>query len=717
VLEGKISDGSDKDDLGLAGTSVYWAGSTTGSTTNAAGYFRIKRIRETDLLVVRFVGYETDTLKIEPGEEFLNHKLQPGKMLGEVVVTGQKSGTYINKFDPLFTMNITSAELCKAACCNLSESFETNASVDVNYSDASTGAKQIQLLGLAGIYTQVLAENIPAVHGLNNAYGLNFIPGPWMESIQVSKGASSVRNGYESIAGQINIEYKKPRESERIYANMFLSDAGREEVNANASLLLDKNWSTMLMIHSEIQNSRKDHNDDNFRDEPDIRQYHLFNRWDYITDRFTFRTGFSYLEESRIGGQYSYRMSDPDTWTNGFGINIKTRRFEGFSKIGSIFLPGKNMSLGWIQNMFYHEQNSYFGRVFYNGAQKAYFTNLLFQWKPGQGNHTLDAGLSYKHDLYDEKLDTESLVKEESVPGVFVQYTFNDSAKLTFVAGARADYHNLHGSLVTPRVHLRYVLSPPLILRVSAGKGFRSGNILAENSFLLASNRHIIISGNLKAEEAWNTGVSLTANIPLAGEILKVSTEAFRTNFINQVIVDMDADIHEARFYNLSGKSYSDVIQLETSYQFFNQLDILAAWRWNNVKMTIDGMLRIKPLTSRYKGLLTASWLTRLRKWQYDLTIQMNGPGRIPSTALNPEPYQRDTRFRAYPLINAQITRYFRDVQLYAGIENLTNFMQHDPIIAADDPFGNYFDSSMLWGPVHGRKIYFGIRFIKKREE
>ncbi|MCX6303065.1 MAG: TonB-dependent receptor [Bacteroidia bacterium] len=314
-LEGKIFDTADKDELGFPGANVVWAGTTVGTTTNAAGYFSIKRVKQVEKLVISFVGYKTDSVTVGEDEEYFTHGLNQQNETAEVVVSGKASGTYISRFDPQLTVRITGAELRKAACCNLAESFVTNASVDVNYSDAATGARQIQLLGLAGNYTQILTENIPAVYGLSTAYGLNYIPGPWMESIQISKGTSSVRNGYESIAGQINVEYKKPRTSEKLYVNGFINDAGRQEINANTSVILNKNLSTMLSIHSEFQNSSSDHNNDGFRDEPDIRQYNLFNRWDYMTETLTLRAGVHYLDEQRIGGQFNYQRNDPDTWT------------------------------------------------------------------------------------------------------------------------------------------------------------------------------------------------------------------------------------------------------------------------------------------------------------------------------------------------------------------------------------------------------------------
>ncbi|MBA4321523.1 MAG: TonB-dependent receptor [Odoribacter sp.] len=715
-LEGKIYDGSGNDQTGLPGASVFWAGTTTGTSTNTAGYFNIKRVLQTNKLVISFVGYKTDTITITADETYIRHPLGQQNEMNEIIVSGKAIGAHINKMDPILTVNITGAELRKAACCNLSESFETNASVDVNYADAVTGAKQIQLLGLAGNYTQILTENIPAMYGLASAYGLNYIPGPWMESIQVAKGTSSVRNGYESIAGQINVEYKKPAKSEKIYLNGFLSDAGRQEINANTSVILNKNWSTMLMAHAENQTVRNDHNNDGFRDEPDVKQYHLFNRWDYLASAFDFRAGIKYLEEERIAGQLSYKRNNSDTWSDGFGINIRSKRFETFTKAGGVFGKDRSMSIGWIQNIAFHNQNSFFGRRQYEGTQKSYYSNLLYQYNPLPGKQTLDAGLSYKYDLFNEQLNAVPLDRKESVPGIFIQYTYADTAKITVVAGIRADRHNLFGTLITPRLHIRYVIATELTLRASIGKGYRSGNVLAENTFLLASSRDMIIAGDLRAEEAWNAGMSLTGKIPLFGNELKLSSEFFHTNFVNQIITDLDANIHEVRFYNLQGKSYSNVLQFEASGQFIEGLDLLAAWRWNDVRMTISDTLRGKPLSSRYKGLFTASYLTHLRKWQYDFTLQLNGPGRIPSTDANPEMHRRPDSFKAFTVMNIQITRSFKKWHIYAGVENLLDFRQHMPVISAEDPFGEYFDSALIWGPVHGRKIYAGFRFILNRD-
>ncbi|MCI0522844.1 MAG: TonB-dependent receptor [Bacteroidales bacterium] len=352
-LEGKVMIAESpqaSDSIGLPGASIVWAGTNTGTSTNSAGFFTIRRPKGRDKLVVSFVGYKTDTVDVASDLDYIEIFLAEDNLIEGVTVIGRARGTHIDRDATIATVNITAAELCKAACCNLSESFVTNASVDVNYTDAATGAKQIQLLGLAGSYAQILTENIPVMYGLGAAYGLTYIPGPWMESIQVSKGTASVRNGNESITGQINVEYKKPGTSEKVFVNGFVSDAGRFESNANASVKLNEYWSTMLFAHGATQSGAKDHNNDGFRDEPDVKTYQFFNRWDYLSTNLTFRSGIKYLKEERLGGQFAYNGSDP-TWGDSYGINIGTERAEAFTKLGGMFGPGEKMSLGWIQSV------------------------------------------------------------------------------------------------------------------------------------------------------------------------------------------------------------------------------------------------------------------------------------------------------------------------------------------------------------------------------
>lgn len=711
-FEGKVMD--EETGEGLPGANIYWAGTTKGTSTNAAGYFELKRDRKSADLVISFIGYSQDTVSIDVNSDYYEHSLTPVAQIDEIVVFGRMEGTHIDRQDPLLTYNITGAELTKAACCNLSESFTTNASVDISYSDAATGAKQIQLLGLAGSYVQIMTENIPALYGLGSTYGLNYIPGAWMESIQVSKGTGSVRNGHESITGQINVEFKKPTQSEKLYLNFYGNSSGKAEGNINSAVNISDRLSTAVLAHVENDYLADDRNNDGFRDGPDVRQYHLFNRWDYLMETFTFRTGIRYMEEERVGGQLNYQPSESANLPGSYGILINTSRAEAFTKTGIVFPSDRSMSLGWINSFSYHMQDAVFGSTSYTGTQRSYYSNLLYQWKPMLNEHTIDAGASFRYDNYNEYLNLSNLKRSERVPGVFLQYSYVDTSKVSVVAGLRADHNNLFGTFITPRLHFSYYIGANHTLRLTAGKGFRTTNVLAENQYLLASSRQIDIADDLKHEEALNAGFSLTSYYNPGNNDLRITLDYYHTRFINQIVTDLDSDANTVMFYNLDGESFSHVFQVEAAMEPLSRLELLLAFRYNDVRTTTAGKLQQRALASRYKGLFTASYLSYLRKWQYDLTFQLNGPGRIPSTRSNPIEHQRSDSFESYSVINAQVIRKFKHWDIYLGVENLTDFRQEDPVISADNPFSDYFDAGLVWGPTMGRMIYGGIRITLK---
>ncbi len=715
----------------LPGANIYWAHNLVGTTSDVQGKFFITKFYEEKpgnenskgednvewqgshydhLLVFSFVGYQNDTIHVHDNMSNIKIYLANAKELEGVEISARKTGTHISRMDPILTENISGSELKKAACCNLSESFETNASVDVNYSDALTGAKQIQLLGLAGIYTQLMTEKIPNYYGLANSFGLMYVPGTWMESIQVSKGAAAVVNGYESITGQINVEYKKPDHSEILYLNTFGDSFGRLEGNLNAATKLSDKWSTMIYGHVSSNSRKDDHNGDGFLDHPLYTQYNLFNRWKYLGEKSMLQFGFQYINEDRVGGQVDFNKDDERIITNPYGLNINTRRAQVFLKGGVVF-SRPSTSLGFINSYTFHEQNSYFGLRDYNATQNSYYGNLIFGSYISNTKHTYNTGLSYRYDYYDENLNDSAFNQKEIVPGTFFQYTYTDPEKITFIAGIRADFHNLYGTFYTPRFHLKYNLFPKTVVRASAGKGYRTAKVLAENTSLLASSRQIVTTQSLHQEEAWNYGISLTHYFDIRGKELTLSTDFYRTDFQNQVVVDVDSDVSQIRIYNLNGKSYSNSFQVEASYELIERLDVAAAFRINDVKVTMNDELIRKPLVNKYKGLFTLSYATNFNKWQFDFTTQVNGDGSLPNTSMNPEEYRRPETFKVYTILNTQITRFFKTWSIYIGGENLLDYTQKDPIIAPNDPYGPYFDASMVYAPIMGIKIYAGLRF------
>ena len=621
-----------------------------------------------------------------------------GKVVREVTISSRKSGR-VKTGGLGNTEFISSKELLRAACCNLGESFTTNPSVDVNYADAATGAQQIKLLGLSGTYVQMLTENIPNYRGLAAPYALGYIPGPWMQSIQVSKGASSVKNGYESITGQINVEFKKPQATPWTDANLYFNSDLKLEANLGANLKLSDKWSTALLGHYEILDKAHDDNDDGFADMPKMRQGSLMSRWAYISDTYMFQLAIKVLKEHREGGQIAHGH----TAHNPYLIDITNERYEAFAKNALILNPELMTNIALILSGSIHHERSSYGHKRYDADQRNGYASLMFETDLDE-HHNLSIGLSLNHDYLSDDSDTD-----ETTPGVYAQYTYKIGETFTVMGGLRWDHSSLWGSYVTPRMHVKYSPTEWLTLRGSVGKGYRTPHILAENSYLLASSRQLIINENIGQEKAWNYGLSTQLKIPVGGRTLDLNAEYYYTHFIQQAIIDYDVAERMIEVHGLSNhdKSYSHTIQVDATYEILSKLNVTVAWRWNDVKATYNGELRQKPMNSRYKGLLTASFAPGLGKWQFDATVQLNGGGRLPDnhdTTLMPE------HFKAYEQVSAQVTRFFRHWSIYAGGENLTGFKQKNAIISADNPWGPNYDATMIYGPVHGAVFYIGAR-------
>ena len=703
----------------LTGANVYWAGTSQSSATDTSGKFSIPRITQSNKLVISFVGFKNDTVKIGAESE-LEVVLKSDQTLNEVVV--KTNASTIDRLSPHQTEIITTRALAKAACCNLSESFETNASVSVSYSDAVTGAKQIQMLGLNGTYIQTNVENIPTIRGLASTFGMSFIPGTWIQSIDVGKGAGSVVNGYESMTGQINVELQKPDTREKLYFNTYVNNFGRAEVNLNLAHQLNDKWSTGLLTHASTLRNRIDKNKDGFLDLPLYTQYNVINRWKYQGDRMMAQFGVKALAEDRLGGQTGFQKEMKGT-TQAYGFGSKINRYEFFSKIARLYPDKPYKGLGLILNASVHDSKSYFGLTNYNGRQETLYGNLIYQSILGSTNHSYKAGVSYMLDNYNEKYRDTTLLRKESVPGVFVEYTYNNLDKFVLVAGSRVDFHNLYGTQFTPRLHMKYSLTNNTTLRASAGKGFRVANPLAEYYGNLVSSRQVVFLEKLRPEVSWNYGASLTQEFKLGEMQGTFITDFYRTNFENQLVADFENPKY-IRFYNLKGKAYANSFQAEVNLTPLKRLDFKLAYRLFDVKQTVYGaagqnVLLPKLMVSRDRVLFNVGYALPYDKWKFDATVQWNGKRRLPSM----DPMYgmlghggdgsafMSTEVPSYFNINAQITRTFPKWDIYLGGENLNNFRQKNPIYAANDPFGKQFDAGMTWGPVVGRMIYAGVRY------
>ncbi len=718
----------------LPGVNVYWKIVNEGVVTDAHGHYKIPLHERIGCLVFSCISYENDTIHhmVEPAH--YDHIFNSAHILNEVEIAARQKGTFISALNPVSVQTITSEGLRRAACCSLAESFENNASVDVSYSDAVTGAKQIELLGLSGLYTQMMAENMPNFRGLASSFGLNYVPGNWMNAIQVSKGTSSVRNGYESISGQINVDYKKPEEgeSEKLFLNLYGSTMTMAELNFNTRWKVGEHGNMMVLGHVNHNFMTMDSNGDHFVDDPMVTQYNAFARYNHANDWFEGMWGVKALKEDRYGGQIGFVPGahlHEGAAGDSLGFVINTERYEAFSKTGFLF-NRDDTSLGIQQQFTYHKMHSaYFNTNLYHAEQYSYYANLLFNSYIVNEMHKYSVGASYSFDKYKEHLRrterghadqilADSLYgRIEHVPGVFGEYTFNDDHHWSVIAGFRADYNTYYKKMLyTPRLHIRFKTHDDFAIRISAGKGYRSPNVLAENSTMLASARQIVFLDTPKMEEAWNYGINLTKDFHIGWRELTLSADFYRTDFINQIVLDRDADAHQVRIYNLDGKSYSNSAQIEANCEIFKDFDLTLAFRYNDVKMTINDTLREKPFVNRYKGLVTMSYAPGT--WQFDFTTQFNGDSRVPDLSGNATAVAHGQDIRRSPfyvIMNAQVMKKLGKCwEIYIGGENLTNYTQKYPIISAENPMSEDFDASMVWGPLSGIRAYLGVRFSIK---
>lgn len=700
----------------LAGVNLYWQNGKAIAITNAEGQFNLERPAGADRLIASYVGYYSDTIALTK-ETTVELVLTPGTTLGTVEVVYERKSIEVSFVEPILTQQIGRKELLKAACCTLAESFETNPAVDVSFTDAVTGARQIEMLGLAGPYVQITRENLPDVRGLSAIYGLVYLPGPWVESIQLAKGPGSVTNGYESMTGQINVELKKPEAGEQFYFNLYGNEGLRWEANANARFQVGENWHTGFLIHGNRQSRQNDRNSDGFLDMPTGTEWTAVNRWKYRNDKgWNGQFGFKATNFDKTSGQLGFE--DVPGQSSAWGARIQTRRLEGWAKAGKVFANRPEASIGLQLSASLHKQDAFFGATRYDADQRSFYANLIYREVIGDPTHRLNSGLSLQLDRYDEWLSEGFFGRNETVPGAFVEYAFQPNDNFTAVAGLRGDYHNQFGFFLTPRLHLRYALSDKSVLRASAGQGRRTASIIAENLGMLASSRSFILEKTsvdtpygLDQEIAWNLGLNLRQTFILQDRELILTLDGYHTRFEQQIVVDYDQSPREVRFYNLDGRSYSNTFQAQVDYALLRNFDLRLAYRFNDVRTDYRQGRLDRPFVARRRAFVNLAYATD-NGWAFDLTVNWQGAKRIPSTAANPIALQRPERSPDFVATNVQVNKEWQNrFSLYLGVENLFDFVQENPILAADDPFGPYFDSSLIWGPIFGRMLYAGMRF------
>ena len=707
------ADGSQKKPI--YGAKIKLLQAKTGAVSREDGTFELVLPKELpDTLVISAFGYNPDTLIVSKKDRFtaLNILLYSDKLLPEILIEYRKNGHSISRLKTLHVEELTAIELRKAACCNLSESFETNASVDVNITDAVSGAKKIQMMGLDGVYTQIQMENIPYLRGLESAFGLSSLSGTWIESIQITKGTGNVVNGYESMAGLVNLELKKPDEMEKIYLNVYQNIFGRSEFNFNKGIILNPKWSTGFLGHVSSTYGNIDRNKDAFRDLPTGDNTAFMNRWAYKGKKMEAQFGINFYRDRKVGGQTTFfRNEENQVDTINYGVLINSKHIDIYGKTG-FFGKRPMQSLGIVYNIKHQEIDGIFGLKNFSGLEKRGYINVIYDDIIGTSDHKIKVGTSFVAIDISQKADTLSQKRMELVPGIFAEYTYT-GRRLTGVFGSRYDYHSIFREQFSPRVHLKYLLSEMTDLRFTAGKGWRVPNFIIDNISLLASSKQWIAPSETKPEISWNIGGSLVHEMKIFERKASISLDFYHTRFENQLIVDRDDAINAIVFSNLKNSSFSNSFQTEFSFSLIKNLEIRLAYKFLDVQAKYGNEMRQQVMIPRQRGFVNIAYITRNKRWEYDFTCSVFSPSRLPIQRdfSNDTLLISDMKSPTYAMINAQITHIYKKFDFYLGGENLKNSTQKNPIIDAANPFGSKFDATNIYMPITGINIYVGIRY------
>lgn len=729
ALQGTVLGDVDGKSEPLPGANLFWLGTTIGTSTDAEGRFIIDRPRNENLLVVAYLGYKSDTLKIEKGRNQVEITMQSADVrLNEITLREKVETTSVKYLDVNLTENISERELFKAACCDLSESFETNPSVDASFTDAVTGTRQIRMLGLDGPFSTYTRGNIRTMGGLASVYGLGLIPGTWIKSIQLTKGTGSVVNGNSSVTGQINYELRSASDKEHQFVNGYANGAGRLEENVVWNEKIGEHWGTTFLIHGRHQVLQIDRNGDDFLDTPFGNQVFLQNTWKrFNTDGLGIQFGVKYSYLEQWAGQEGFAGSDAALGL--WGYMNRTNRVEAWGKGGYVIDANKRQSFGFQGNFTYHNIETDFGGIdvptnLWSGTERSAYLNGIYETGLGHPDHLLKAGASFVYHDQSEVFNDDVYERSERVPGVFAEYTWADPERFSVVLGFRADQHNLYGLNLTPRLHTRYAFNENFVLRASAGKAYRTPNVIAERVGLLASNRQWVITTSdaslpygVNQEEAWNFGLSATHDFEWDYRPATLRVDYYYTDFQNQIVTDLYATAREVRLYNLDGRSYSHSFQVQMDYEVIRRVDVRLAYRYLDVRSTFDGELKAVPFVGPHRAFTNIAWQSK-DYWKADVTVQWHGSAPLPYTGDNGPDYRIAPQAPDFVTANLQVSKEWptNGFEAYVGVENLTNFKMTRPIVSAENPFAEEFDASMVWGPILGRMYYAGFRWKLLRE-
>lgn len=719
----------DQQQVVLPDAVVVWTGTSIGATTSETGEFVLPLPSDTTHLPLRLAviyGDAQDTFLIDDLHVYWSLEMTASVGLKEVVIKDAVSGAYISVLQPVKTEIINRAELRKAACCDLAGCFETQSTVQPTTTNILTNAKELRILGLSGVYNQVLLDGLPTVIGLTYTYGTGSIPGSMLENIWVVKGANSVAQGFEGMVGQITVYPREGGIAEPVTADVLLNSFGEQHYNAATAVKKNK-WSNYLALHYSHPGGKWDRDNDQLLDLPLLTRYGIYNKWRYRKENEKGWSSFvaaRWVKEERIGGQTFFHPDADAGTSSAYGQILRYQQPELLTKTGYRFDPNHKITL--LASVSAQQQDSWFGLTSYRAQQQYAYANLQYEWYWGPKKlHELKAGSSYRRlhlneDIAFAPADTLGRTYDgnyrtnDAIPGFFAENTLHlDGDRWVLITGLRADHHQRYGWLAVPRALLRFTPSADMDWRLSAGRGWRNVYLFPENTALLAGNRDIQFTEALDPERSWNVGINMIRRRTIRQIQCTATADVYRTWFQNQFFPDYDTSPTLALISNFRETSVSNGIQVELSAQWTKRVELKTAWNYLDVFRRYDGQKKVLPFNPRHRVLGVLTLRSANLRWQLDLNMHWYGEQRLPDTRLNPEPLRRPDYAPAYTIASSQLKYTFpkEQVELFIGCENIMDFRQLRPVPGWEQPFARGFDPAFAWGPVRGREWYVGCHY------
>ncbi len=690
-------------------------------TADAKGQFEMIVLADSLVeLQVSSAGYQTKNISVPVKKGFIEIQLEPvNQQLEEVVVSGTLR-TINRSSSPIPVESYPARFFKRTANNNLFEALSMINGVQsqTTCNVCNTGA--IQINGLEGPYTLVLIDGMPIVSSLSSVYGFMGIPNSIIKRIEVVKGPASTLYGSEAVAGLVNIITKDPATKNEISIGNTISSYG--EINSDiASNLTFKNASTLIGINHFAFNQKWDVNADNFTDVTLQNRISLFNKWNFKRPKnLPASLAWRYVYEDRWGGELQWNK----TYRGGdvlYGESIYTNRLEFLGNYG-LKLGREQLLAEYSYN--YHHQNSFYGTTFYLAKQHVAFTQL--RWNKQLKDHYLVAGIPFRLNWYDDesvatqKADGSNRPSVNKNLGLFIQYEWKMSNAITLLTGIRYEYNNLQGSVLSPRVSVKYQAAENQTFRFTAGNGFRVVNLFTEDHAALTGARTVMIKNELKPERSWNANLNWLSHYHAGNGLLSVDVNAFYTYFTNRIIADYFTNPDLIIYDNLKGHAISKGVSATLDYNTGKGLRV-------NAGATLMNVYAVNEAKEKQMQVFAPSFTANygvgysFQPWRVtvDLTGRTQGKMRLP---VLPNDY-RPEYSPVYSLVNIQLTKKIKQhIELMAGVQNLLNFLPKNPIMRSFDPFdkqvddavnnpnGYTFDPSYNYAPMMKRRGVAGVR-------